>query len=191
MIIAIRHPRPALAAGICYGQMDVGLAEPCDSHARQLVQELRRSDATVVVSSPLRRSRELAQPLADALGLPLTIEPRLQELNLGAWEGRTWASIARQDLDAWARDVLGYRPGGGESADDLMRRVRAVWDETVCRGETQIWVTHAGPIRCLMALSKDRPLQEVLQCEVPFAAPLHFETPGQTPGSTMRYEPRR
>lgn len=191
MIIAIRHPRPALASGICYGQLDVGLAEPAEDSARDILQGIGSIAANVVISSPLRRSREVAELLAKGFGLPLAFDARLQEMNFGDWEGRDWASIPRQDLDAWARDVGGYRPGGGETVDDLMQRVTAVWEEAVASGEAQVWVTHAGPIRCLMALSRAGPLEDVLQREVPYATPLRFALPTQAPGSTMRYAPRR
>ncbi len=180
MITAIRHPRPAVSSAVCYGALDCALADPASAGASEILTRLGQPDATRVVCSPLRRAREIAVLLAEALSLPLTIEPRLAEMSFGTWEGQAWDTIARAELDAWARDVTGYRPGGGECADDLMRRVGAVRAETLARGDEQIWVTHAGPIRCLMALAQGRPLGDLLRCDVPFGALFRFE-----PGSAI------
>ena len=50
------------------------------------------------------------------------IDDRLAEMNFGDWEGRPWDSIPRLEIDAWAADVAGYAPPGGESPRDLQRR---------------------------------------------------------------------
>lgn len=179
MIVALRHPKPAIDAGICYGRLDVDLAEPCEASARDILCHLDASAVQRVVSSPLRRAHDVAVVLSGALGLPLRVEPRLQEMDFATWEGRPWSMIARAELDAWAADITGYRPGGGECADDLLRRVGAVMSETLALGESQLWVTHGGPIRCLMALSEGRPLAGYLRHEIPFGSLHRFNAPGE------------
>lgn len=177
MIIAVRHPRPAVAPGVCYGQRDVPLADAAGVSARDIQCRLGDTLVQGVVSSPLRRARDVAQPLAAALGVPLTIEPRLQEMDFGSWEGQAWDAVARADLDAWAADLGGYRPGGGECANDVMRRVEAVWREASSRATRQVWVTHAGPIRCLLALSQGRALRETLREEIPYGGIFRLDAP--------------
>lgn len=180
-IVALRHPKPAIAAGICYGQLDVGLAEPCEASVRDILRQLDPVGLQRVVSSPLRRAHDVATALSGDLGLPLSVEPRLQEMDFGTWEGRAWSTIARAELDAWADDLTGFRPGGGECADDLLRRVGAVMNETAIVGERQLWVTHGGPLRCLMALSERRPLGSYLRHEVPFGSLHRFDAAGDRP----------
>ncbi|RTL32703.1 MAG: phosphoglycerate mutase, partial [Rhodocyclaceae bacterium] len=91
----IRHPRPAVAPGICYGQTDLGLAESAADVAARLRPLLPADFA--LYASPLTRARLLAE----ALGTP-RLEPRLKEIHFGEWEGRSYDDIGRAALDAWA-----------------------------------------------------------------------------------------
>lgn len=138
----IRHPKPNIETGICYGQLDIS--------AKIEMAEVARLQAELppglpVYSSPLRRCRQLAeqlhpQPILDA---------RLAEMNFGDWEGRPWDAISRHELDAWAGDIAGYAPPGGESPAALQARaLDFVAGLTVPEA---VVVTHAGVIRTLLA----------------------------------------
>ena len=96
----VRHPKPAIAPGICYGQLDIS-AENVAAVATCLRDEL--PPGLPVWSSPLQRCRELASLLHP---MP-KIDDRLAEMNFGDWEGRPWDSIPRAEIDAWAADVAG------------------------------------------------------------------------------------
>ncbi len=138
----IRHPQPAVAPGICYGRLDVA-AEDAAAVATRLRGDL--ACGLPVWSSPLRRCRDLAELLRPQPA----IDERLSEMDFGAWEGRAWDVIPRHELDAWAADVGGYAPPGGESPYQLQRRALAFVSElNVPEG---IIVTHAGVIRVLLA----------------------------------------
>lgn len=117
----IRHGRPAATWG---GEdEDPGLDEAGRAQAVAVAQEIMSlpERPTRVVSSPLRRCRETAQPLADALGVELLIDPRVGEIPtpaaLSAAERPAWLRAAFGgrwdqivgDLDyvAWTRDVAG------------------------------------------------------------------------------------
>ncbi len=138
----IRHPRPLIAAGICYGQLDVEAENPAP-----IVERLRAElpPGLPVWSSPLQRCRTLAEALHPAP----QIDTRLMELNFGAWEGRPWDAVPRAELDAWAADVAGYASPGGESPRQLQARVL---DFVAGLGTGEhVLVTHAGVIRTLLA----------------------------------------
>ena len=138
----IRHPRPLIEPGICYGRLDVEGEFP-ELTAAHLRTELLAG--LPVYSSPLRRCRELA----GFLNPRPEIDARLAEMNFGEWEGRAWDDIPRAEIDAWAADVAGYAPPGGESPRQLQQRVLAfvaeLWEPEA------VIVTHAGVIRVLMA----------------------------------------
>lgn len=150
-LFLIRHPRPLLEAGICYGQLDVEAEDP-----QALAERLRRRlpADTPVMTSPLRRARGLAE----ALQRPPLLDSRLMEINFGQWEGQRWEQIDRHLLDAWAADVLHFVPPGGESVAALQARV--VDCLTSLRGERVALVTHAGVIRCALAHWLQLPLAE-------------------------------
>jgi len=117
----IRHGRPASTWGDA--DQDPGLdavgLEQARTVARVLLALPEGERPARVVSSPLRRCRETAQPLADALGVPVEIDARVGEIPTPAaldaearpdwlrqaFRGR-WADI-RGDLDYadWTRQV--------------------------------------------------------------------------------------
>jgi len=145
----LRHPRPDVAAGLCYGASDVATA---DTEQRQLHAALHAQGlpgAMPVYASPLRRCAELARRLcADPV-----FDGRLAEMDFGSWEMRGWDNIARAEIDAWAGDLLRYRPGGGESVLQVARRVAAFRDDLYRKNHAEaLVVCHAGTIRLLSAL---------------------------------------
>ena len=139
----IRHPRPAVAPGICYGQTDLGLAESADAVAERLRPLLPADYA--LFASPLARARLLAE----ALGTP-RLDPRLKEIHFGDWEGRSYDDIGQAALDAWVAEPLDFAPPGGESprrmADrtlDFLAGLRAAAPAAA------VVVAHGGPLRAL------------------------------------------
>ena len=139
----IRHPRPAIEPGICYGQSDIGLAESAVEVATRLKPLL--PDAYTVHASPLLRARLLAE----ALGTP-TLDERLKEIHFGDWEGRSFESIGSA-IDEWADDPLGFRAPGGESAREMSARVLHWLSALQLSAPTEpvVVVAHGGPLRAI------------------------------------------
>ena len=138
----IRHPKPLVGPGICYGRLDIS-AENIAAVADDLRANL--PSGLPVWSSPLQRCRKLAE----LLNPNLVIDERLMEMDFGAWEGRSWDDIPRPELDAWAADVAGYAPPGGESP--LALQQRALDFVAALKVPEAVIVTHAGVIRTLLA----------------------------------------
>ncbi|HLO62501.1 MAG TPA: alpha-ribazole phosphatase family protein [Azonexus sp.] len=138
----IRHGVPRVEAGCCYGRLDVP-AMAIDETLAALSSQL--PGGLPVWTSPLIRCRALAE----RLHLQPIIDHRLAEMDFGAWEGRRWDDIPRPELDAWAADVAGYAPPGGESPRQLQRRALD-FVASLAVPEAAI-VTHAGVIRTLLA----------------------------------------
>jgi alpha-ribazole phosphatase len=138
----IRHPRPAVAPGVCYGRTDLGLAE-CPLAVAARLRPLLPADF-VLYSSPLIRARLLAE----ALGTPL-IDARLQEIDFGAWEGLHFDAIGPA-IDAWAAEPLDFRPPGGESPREMAVRAHAfLADLRRAAPPAAVVVAHGGPLRAL------------------------------------------
>jgi alpha-ribazole phosphatase len=151
-VILVRHPQPLVAPGVCYGRTDLAVAP------EQLEQTLAALLASLpaglpLYSSPLRRCAELAARLS-----PTSIyDERLVEMDFGAWEMQPWDAIPRADIDAWAGDVVHYRPGGGESVLQMAERIAdfyAYLQRQLSGGagdDDAIIVCHAGAMRLLSA----------------------------------------
>lgn len=148
-LFLIRHPQPDIGEGICYGRTDLPLREswPVEVALPTFPPHVR------VISSPLQRCVALAKTLSSHIN----VDPRLSELDFGAWEMQPWQDISRPQLDAWAADPLDFNAHGGESVAQMRLRVLAALadlDERDC-----VWVTHAGVMKIvvgeLLALPQD------------------------------------
>ena len=79
-VFLIRHPRPLIEAGVCYGRLDVDCEDPLPV-AERLKSLL--PEGVPVISSPLRRARRLAEALTGNPGIDerlAEIEKRLRQL---------------------------------------------------------------------------------------------------------------
>jgi len=167
VIWLVRHARPLIDAGICYGALDV--AADLDA-TRAAAQALARSlpNHAMVVTSTLQRCELLAHTLYGLRpDLLYKTDTRLVEMNFGTFEGRRWDGIRTQAYEDWMADFWQHRFGGAESVAEFMARVALAWDEAQTRataGQAQVWITHAGVIRAAMLISKGvREIHEAAQ----------------------------
>ncbi|WP_201157589.1 histidine phosphatase family protein [Rhodobaculum claviforme] len=164
-VILLRHTRPAVAEGVCYGRTDLDLGPCFAAEAARLADAL--PPVTQVVTSPLSRCHRLAQAIATARALPLRIDPRLIEMDFGRWEGVAWDAIPRAEIDAWAADLLHARPHGGETVAEMATRAAAALAD-LARGPSPVLaVTHAGILKAVHA-TRDGP--EAWHRPFPFAS---------------------
>lgn len=161
----VRHPKPLVAADTCYGCTDLTVS--AEERARVL-SSLRSTlpEQKPIFCSPLQRCVVLADSLVDALrSEPVIHDARLVEMNFGSWEMRAWDDIPRTEVDAWADDLVQYRPGGGENVLQMAQRVRAFHDDLMqSRRDCAIVVCHAGTIRLLLACQHTLAPAEMALC---------------------------
>lgn len=195
----VRHAQPLVAAGICYGQLDMPAdADLTQACALELASALPAG--LRIFCSPLQRCEQLkACLLALRPDLTCKTDARLQEMNFGRWEGRAWTAIAPAELQAWTDDFAHYKPGsvgdsdigssvdGGESVSSFMARVASAFDELPQDADT-LWITHAGVIRAASLIAGGtRQLDDASQW--PLAAPAYGQwcklllQPGNTDGT--------
>ncbi|MEV5001681.1 bifunctional RNase H/acid phosphatase [Nocardioides sp. LML1-1-1.1] len=135
--------------------------------------ELKES-IDAVVTSPVRRTRETAEAVASALGLPLTEEPGFAEMEFGEWDGMTFTEVAERDqerMEAWFADMA-VAPPGGESFLEVRERVLAGLDRLLDEhaGRTVVVVSHVTPIKTLVAHVMEAPLDALFRMELAPAA---------------------
>jgi alpha-ribazole phosphatase len=167
LIDLIRHGATE-PPGLLLGRSDPPLS---DTGRAQFQAQTEGRDWSAIVTSPLRRTREAADALAQDRGLALIVEPNWGEMDFGAWDGQTIASL-RQDaaiaakLDRFYEDENAEPPPGGESWSALRARVGDGLDALLDLASgpaagipSALVVTHGGPIRAALALT----------CGLPFA----------------------
>jgi alpha-ribazole phosphatase len=150
-VILLRHSRPAVAEGTCYGRSDLAPGPDFEAAAATVLAGL--PPVAAVRSSPLVRCLRLAERIAATRGLALDTDPRLIEMDFGRWEARLWAEIDRGELDAWAADFDHARPHGGESVAMLAARVGAALRAAEPSDPPVLWVTHSGVVRAACAIT--------------------------------------
>jgi alpha-ribazole phosphatase len=156
MIGLIRHPRPLIAPGVCYGRLDTPPHPDADIPA--IAASLAGVAVTTLWTSPALRCAALADAIGAVTGLPPRRDERLRELDFGTWEGQPWDAIPRASLDVWAANPAVFAPPGGETGAALVARVAAFHDMLRATGDTAIVVSHAGPLKLLAALLRGRPI---------------------------------
>jgi alpha-ribazole phosphatase len=174
-LILVRHTRPTIEPGTCYGRLDVELAPTWKADIEECLVSIPHSAR--VISSPSRRCLTLAEAIASRDGSPIESDARLLELDFGRWEGVAWDGIPRAELDAWAANPLDFAAGDGETMLALWSRIAHFLAELVNRGDRElVIVSHHGPIRALLAQSERR-LPKTLFCDsVPWGGIRRVET---------------
>jgi probable phosphoglycerate mutase len=175
-LVLVRHGVTAHTAGKRFsgglGGSNPGLSEDGRDQIRAVADWLSplgdRVDA--VVASPVRRTRESADILAEALDRTVEEEPGFAEMEFGRWDGLTFTEVAEQhqdELDAWLGS-LDVGPGGGESFRAVEERVLAGLQRVLERhaGKTVVVVSHVTPIKTLVAHAVDAPLGAVFRMEL-------------------------
>lgn len=148
-IILLRHTRPEIAQGICYGISDLSLANSFNDECTALLKTLPKFDR--IVTSPLSRCRRLAKRIAAFQNRPFAEDQRFQEMDFGRWEGVAWADIPRAEIDNWAADFMHAHPHGGESVAMLSARVSMALSDLKQLDGDSLVVTHAGVIKAAIA----------------------------------------
>src|SRR5579863_7309773 len=113
----IRHTTPAVEKGIVYGQrLDVGLAKTFHREADKISTLISKHSYDAVICSPALRCIQLADYIFKG---NYKIDPRIAEMDFGAWEGRKWNDIPQDELDAWMKSYKVLSPPGGENLNQM------------------------------------------------------------------------
>jgi len=164
-LILVRHTQPALAAGICYGRMDLDLAPTWPQEFGACLAQI--PTATHILSSPSSRCQRLAQALGQRDRVAVQLDERLAELNFGTWEGRPWDDIPRACIDEWVADPVDYMPGDGESLHMLWVRVLELREELLAGlSGNRVIVSHHGPLRALAAQAAGQPMLSMMAYQI-------------------------
>jgi broad specificity phosphatase PhoE len=107
-------------------KIDVPLSEEGRVQARRLADRLADVTFDRIIASPLVRAKETADLVAGER--LVEVDPRLMEMDYGAWEGLTYEQIDERDgrrRKMWERDPAVLRCPGGESGNDVAARAGA------------------------------------------------------------------
>ncbi len=187
----IRHGRTVGDADRRYvGRTDLPMSRDGEAEIERVRRFLAGRPLDRILCSDLVRSRRTAEILADGRSVPIEVEPGLREIDMGTWEGRERAELARTDPVAWrarGADLAGFRPPGGESFGDVAERVAKVMSrlEMDSSPDHVLIAVHAGVNRVLLARLLGLPLSEIFRFVQPYGAVSRLEVSGPTPRLTL------
>ena len=174
-LILVRHGETAHTVQKKFsgrGGDDPGLNADGRAQVRALADWLAplADEIVATVSSPLRRTLETAEILAERLGHQLVVEDGLAEAAFGTWDGLTFGQVQEahpDDLDAWLGSMH-IAPGGGDSFTEMDTRVRRARDRLIKAypGKAVLAVTHVTPIKLMVKLALGAPLEAVYRMEL-------------------------
>ena len=162
--LLVRHGRTPTTGATLPGRTkglhlsDEGRAQ-AEAVAARLAELKRRPVA--VYASPLERTVETARPIAAALGVKVQVDKGLLECDFGEWTGADLKALARRrEWQQVQHHPSGFRFPGGESFAEMQLRIVAALDRlgAAHRGASFVAVSHADPIRELVATAAGVPL---------------------------------
>ncbi|MCC7054142.1 MAG: histidine phosphatase family protein [Gemmatimonadaceae bacterium] len=175
--------------GRCLGQADARLSQAGRRECRVLSRQLTGHPARVV-SSDLQRACETTMILTTEA---FEVEPRLRDMHYGAWDGMTWddidSAMGPAD-DDWSPAWPSIRAPGGESFDDVVRRVRSWLDSLQPDGTDLLVVAHAASIRAAAVVLLDMPPSRAMSLALDHARVSTFSLTS-TGASLVRWNAQR
>jgi len=153
----IRHTESVANVGnLLGGQSDFALSEKGIRDASVLAELFAaRYSVDTIISSPLMRARQTADPFSDLLGLEVTLNAALLEQNIGVFSG--WSYPAAEADPRYEPDRTkrwDWTPPGGESYRQMADRIRPFFTamEALPNGSRILCFTHAVTLRIIVGL---------------------------------------
>lgn len=120
------------------GQHDVHLDDVGIQQAHAAARTLGKRDFQAVYSSDLTRARVTAETVARDLDLPVVVDPRMQEIHMGSWSGKTRAEVEAEFPDFarlyWEGKDFRRSPEG-ETVAEMVERAMPALREIIERHE--------------------------------------------------------
>ena len=137
------------------GHRDIGLNRTGVLQGHSVAAALADINIGEIVSSPLLRSVQTAEILAEKRGGSITRDPRLSDFRVGKWESLSYDDVAaRDDYKKLIADPLGEKLPSGEGLAQVRDRAVGAIDQALQdapTGENIAAITHAGIARLILA----------------------------------------
>jgi broad specificity phosphatase PhoE len=179
----LRHGEVDNPTAVLYGRLpDFHLSPLGWQMAERAAQALADHDVATVISSPLERAQETAQPIAEAHGMPIGTDPDLIEAG-NVFEGQYVGSGGDgllKNPGMWKHLANPFKPSWGEAYTEIAARMRrAVAAARVAApGREAVLVSHQLPIWiCRLDFEGRRFVHDPRkrQCSLASLTSLHFE----------------
>ena len=169
----LRHGEPAIFGRLNGRLPGVGLSEKGRAEAAMQAGRLAGEKIEVVYSSPMQRTRETAEILAERLGLSIRYREDVIEIDYGEWTGLTFDQIRRDERwQMWSRSRGIAAIPGGESWRQVQERVvGALFDLQQAHPDGSVAiVSHGDVIKAALLFALGMPPDFYSRIEIAFAS---------------------
>ncbi len=161
-VVLIRHPQTIASLEKRFPKKDETYSH---EGRRQFEQLLKNPVCGELITSDLLRCKTLAKAMAEAHDVPLRVDSRIREIDMGVFEGHTFSELEEvfsQDVQEWMREPESFTFPQGESYFEFHRRVREFAQELE-EGQYTL-ITHSGVIHLLMKYWMQKEMLEPFPC---------------------------
>ena len=142
----------------CHGYYDSLLTPHAFEQLPYLADRFDAVELSAIYASDLYRARHTAKAIADRKNMKVRVRRDLREIDMFAWEDRTWAELILFERDTfvkWARQPWACTIPGGENVMQTGERVFSALQELAKRhdGEAIAVVCHGTAIRGALTLA--------------------------------------
>lgn len=137
-LILVRHPEldPAVA-NLVVGQGEAALGRRGQAQVLELMEQLDGLQVATVFSATQPQCADVGRALASKLSVSLEDDARLNDQDMGSWQGRAWEDLA-QSQGELVRDFFANfgeaKAPGGESLGEAVERMFGWWQEAAPKG---------------------------------------------------------
>lgn len=156
-VLMVRHGDTTTSKeGRFTGAQDIPLSKEGRIHASELATRLARYPIDAIYASSLHRALDTAGFIGAVQGLPVTPVEALCEMSHGIWDGKSYDEVAalcgEAQIAEYNRDPYHFRPEGGESGKDVLKRAVPALQELMRKhpNQTILVVSHKTTIRLLI-----------------------------------------
>ena len=171
------------------GRMDgVPLTPEGVRQAEHAAKMLASAGVSAIYSSPIKRAAETARMISEECGVPVTVDERLTEIDMGKFTGMTFEEVVSGHDDIFAKFYGGdveIAHKGVETFEQVRRRVTGIVYEVVSGGDADdsseggadnndngnaVLVTHMDPIKAMLGEIAGISPERLLRAEIANAA---------------------
>ncbi len=156
-LLLLRHGQTEFnATRRMQGHFDTELSQTGWQQAQAAAEMLVGQPIVKIIASDLRRAKDTAQVIGDQLNLPVSLDSRLRETDLGDWQGKTHEEVDSAFPGArarWRFDAT-WAPPNAETRQEVAARAFTVVEDLLqeveqWEGNTVLIVAHGGTISAL------------------------------------------
>jgi broad specificity phosphatase PhoE len=151
--LLIRHGHSTAGESIPGRTPAVPLSQDGIRQARILAEKLVNLHVDYIYASPLDRTKQTAEIIAQQIKKPVELIPELMEIDFGEWTGKTFKELdGNKKWHLWHSFRTGTRIPGGELSVQVQARMVSVIEDLTNRhaDKTVAVVSHGDPIRSVI-----------------------------------------